>query len=142
MKANLMKKTIEMSKAEAKAAGRVNTDEFMELAELRAACPGFRIVVKTTKSKDTLKGLTFDYMEKYIKSHDDEDGSIMMEFYTLRGLDENRNKIELTKPAAYAAMKKWFLSKYPEVEHTDKVNEILARAKANREAQKAVKKFA
>ncbi len=142
MRAKFGMKVIEMNKTEAKAAGQVGTREFEELAELRAAYPGFRVVIKTTKSKDNMKGLTVPYMEKYIKAHDDEDGAIMMEFFALRGLDESGNKLEVAQPVSYGELKLWFLSKYPEVEHLEKVNEILAKAKAAREAQKAAKKVA
>ena len=135
-------KVIEMNKTEAKAAGQVGTREFEELTELRAAYPGFRVVVKATKSKNNMKGLTVSYMEKYIKAHDDEDGAVMMEFFALRGLDESGKKLEVAQPVSYGELKLWFLSKYPEVEYLDKVNEILAKAKAAREAQKAAKKVA
>ena len=142
MNANIGMKVIEMNKTEAKAAGKVNSNEFAELNALRAAYPNFRVVIKTTKSRDNMKGLTVDYMKKYIETHDDEDSAVMMEFFALRGLDESGNKLEVAQPVSYGELKLWFLSKYPEVEHLDKVNEILAKAKAAREAQKAAKKVA
>lgn len=73
MKAIINKKVIEMTKAEATAAGKTTSPEFTELNKLRAAFPGFRIVVKASKSKDNMKGLTVDYMKKYIAAHDDEE---------------------------------------------------------------------
>ena len=141
MKAIIGTKVIEMNKIEAKAAGRYNSEEFKELSALRVAYPDFRIVIKTTKSKDNMSGLTVSYMEKYISTHDDEDGTIMSEFRMLRGLDENGKKLEIIEPASYGEMKMWFLSKYPELERFD-VNAILAKAKAAREAQKAARQAA
>lgn len=141
MKAIIGAKVIEMNKTEAKAAGCFNTEEFHELAALRTAYPEFRIVIKTVKSKDNMKGLDVPFMEKYISSHDDEDGTIMDEFRLLRGLDQDGNKLEIVEPASYGELKMWFLSKYPELERFD-VNAILARAKATREEQKAARRAA
>ena len=141
MKAIIGTKVIEMNKTEAKAAGRFNSEEFKELSALRTAYPDFRIVIKATKSKDNMKGLDIQFMEKYISSHDDEDGTIMSEFRLLRGLDENGYKLEIVEPASYGELKMWFLSKYPELERYD-VNEILEKAKKAREAQKAAHKAA
>lgn len=142
MKAIIGSKVIEMNKTEAKAAGRLNTEEFKELTALRTAYPDFRIVVKAVKSKDNMKGLTVKFMEKYISTHDDEDGSMMTAFNLLRGLDEQGNAFEIAAAVSYGELKMWFLSVYPEVEQIEKVNEILAKAKATREAQKAARRAA
>ena len=77
MKANIMCKVIEMTKVEAKKAGIVGTAEFDQLKELREAYPTFRIEVKASKSKSTMKGLTIPYMKKYIEAHDDAEKTNM-----------------------------------------------------------------
>lgn len=141
MKAIIDAKVIEMNKTEAKAAGRFNSEEFKELSALRSAYPDFRIVIKATKSKDNMKGLTVKYMEKYISTHDDEDGTIMAEFRVLRGLDEEGKTSEIADAVSYGELKMWFLSVYPEAERLE-VNEILAKAKKIREAQKTARKAA
>ena len=46
MNANLMTKKIEMSKNEAKAAGKIGTPEFEELKNYMAMYPGFEIQIK------------------------------------------------------------------------------------------------
>ena len=46
MNANLMTKKIEMSKSEAKEAGKLNTEKFHELHQLMAAYPGFEVQIK------------------------------------------------------------------------------------------------
>lgn len=125
MNANMNKKVIEMSKSEAKKAGIVGTDEFNELCELRAAFPNYRVEIKKTKSRDTMKGLTIDYMKQYVKDHDDDDGSIQKKFELLR---------EQMTP--YGQMKVWFLETFPEVtEKADKAAEIIELAKAKRAAR-------
>ena len=137
MNANISASTIIMSKTEAKAAGKVDSPEFQELATLRAAYPTFRIEIKASKSKGTMKGLTVPYMKKYIEAHDDAKKTNMTIFNALRGLDENGNENELARVATYGELKMWFLDTYPEVEDMNKtVDDILAKAKKNREAKR------
>ena len=143
MNANYEKKIIEMTKTESKAAGKVGTDEYMTLKELRAENPGFRIVIKASKSRDNMKGLDTNYMERYIKAHDDEEHTTLKEFYSLRGLDENGEKIDFAPVAPYGTLKQWFLTYYPEVGNmNDTVAEILKKAQAKREADKKAAKAA
>ncbi len=137
MNANFVSASIIMSKAEAKAAGKVNSHEFNELAALRAAYPTFRIVIRASKSKDSMKGLDTNYMERYIKAHDDAENTILHEFYALRGMDAQGHKMELAQAVSYGELKMWFLATYPEVENmNDTVNAILEKAKAKRMAAK------
>ena len=143
MNANYEKKIIEMTKTESKAAGKVGTDEYMMLKELRAENPGFPIVIKASKSRDNMKGLDTNYMERYIKAHDDEEHTTLKEFYSLRGLDENGEKIDFAPVAPYGTLKQWFLTYYPEVGNmNDTVAEILKKAQAKREADKKAAKKA
>ena len=136
MYANIPSATIILNKTEAKAAGKVNSPEFEELNALRAAYPTFRIVIKATKSKDSMKGLDTNYMKKYIQAHDDEDGTNMRIFNQLRGIYED-GATEFARVATYGELKMWFLDTYPEVEDMNKaVNDILAKAKKNREAKR------
>ena len=141
MFANYEKKIIEMTKTESKAAGKVGTTEYETLKELRAENPGFRIVIKASKSRDNMKGLDTNYMERYIKAHDDEEHTTLKEFYSLRGLDENGEKIDFAPVAPYGTLKQWFLTYYPEVGNmNDTVAEILKKAQAKREADKKAAK--
>ena len=136
MNANLMTKKIEMSKNEAKAAGKIGTPEFEELKNYMAMYPGFEIQIKApAKRKVEFRGLTYEYMKNYIQKHDDENGSIMAEFRTLIAQDK-KDKVEGSEnleAAGYLDVKKWFLAKFPEIkkfkeEHSKKVQEILAAA--------------
>lgn len=143
MFANYEKKIIEMTKTESKAAGKVGTTEYETLKELRSENPGFRIVIKASKSRDNMKGLTVPYMKKYIEAHDDAEKTNMTIFNSLRGLDEDGNEIELARVATYGELKMWFLDTYPEVENINKtVDDILAKAKKSREAKRQAAKKA
>ena len=116
MNANLMTKKIEMSKTEAKAAGKINSEKFNELHTLRTMYPTFEIEIKASaaKKKPDYKGLTYGYMAKYIASHDDDEQSIMAEYLTLRGLTEAA-KGNLLEPYSYYEMKTWFLKTFPAI---------------------------
>ena len=138
MKAIISKQVIEMTKAEAKAAGTYGTAEFVELANLRKEFPNFRIVTKASKSKDNMKGLDTKFMEKYIKEHDKtEKQEMLKEFYSLRGLDENGKKKQFAQAVPYGILKQWFLTYFPEVaDMNNTIDEILKKAQAKREAAK------
>ena len=138
MFANYEKKIIEMTKTESKAAGKVGTTEYETLKELRSENPGFRIVIKASKSRDNMKGLDTNYMERYIKAHDNsEDKAVLKEFYSLRGLDENGKKKQFAQAVPYGILKQWFLTYFPEVaDMNNTIDEILKKAQAKREAAK------
>ena len=136
MNANLFSRKIEMTKTEAKAAGKPNTTEYNTLLELMKNFPGFQIeIVKfAAKKVDRFKGLDTNYMENYIKSHKPE---LLETFYELRGLDANGKKVELAAAATYGEIKMWFLTQFPEIEKLgENVNKIIEEARKAREAQK------
>ena len=136
MNANLFSRKIEMTKTEAKAAGKPNTTEYNTLLELMKNFPGFQIeIVKSAAKKaDRFKGRDINYMENYIKSHKPE---LLETFYELRGLDANGKKVELAAAATYGEIKMWFLTQFPEIEKLgENVNKIIEEARKAREAQK------
>lgn len=137
IRVNEVKRVIEVSKAFAKEASKFGTMEYRELQEVRRDYPNFKVITKSAaKNKDGFKGLTFDYMEKYIKEHreieikNEETGEVekkdlLVEFYGYCGKDENGKKLEIAKSAAYAEVKKWFLEQYPVFkEHRNNVKNI------------------
>lgn len=135
MTINYINSTIEMSKTEAKAAGKYGSEKFNELQALKAAEPTFHVVIvkSTAKKGDHFKGLTFDYMESYIKTRDDEEHSILTTFNKLRGLDENGEKMELATAATYGEIKMWFLAQFPEIKAMSaNINNILDAARQAR----------
>lgn len=136
MNANLFSRKIEMTKTEAKAAGKPNTTEYNTLLELMKNFPGFQIeIVKSAAKKvDRFKGLDANYMENYIKSHKPE---LLETFYELRGLDADGKRVELAAAATYGEIKMWFLTQFPEIEKLgENVNKIIEEARKAREAQK------
>lgn len=136
MNANIFSRKIEMTKAEAKAAGKIGSDKYNELRQYMEAYPGFEIQIKAAaKRKVEFRGLTYEYMKSYILKHDDENGTKMAEFRTLIAQDK-KDKVEGSEnleAAGYLDVKKWFLARFPEIreykeKHAEKVQEILAAA--------------
>ena len=134
MNANLMTKKIEMSKSEAKEAGKLNTEKFHELRQFMAAYPGYEVQIKApAKRKVELRGLDYKYMRTYILSHDDEQHSKMETFKTLIAQDK-KDKVEGAEhleAAGYLDVRAWFLTTFPEIKqtrdnHKEKVQSILA----------------
>ena len=126
-----MTKKIEMSKTEAKAAGKINSEKFNELHTLRTMYPTFEIVIKASaakkSTKENYKGLTYDYMKKYIAAHDDEQKSIMAEFEMLRGISAEAQEA-LADSASYKEIKEWFLKKFPAIAEFHKKREAALAA--------------
>ena len=136
MNANIFSCTIEMTKAEAKAAGKIKSEKYNELRDYMDAYPGFEIQIKApAKRKVEFRGLDYKFMKEYIQKHDNADGTIMAEFRTLTAQDK-KEKIEGSEnleAAGYLDVKKWFLAKFPEIkkfkeDHAKRVQEILDAA--------------
>lgn len=145
MTINYEKKVIEMTKTEAKEAGNPNSEKFEELMKYRSVFPDFAIIVKKTSVKrDTYKGLDYDYMKKYIETHDNKDENLQM-FYKLRGLNKNGVRDVSIEEHTYGEIKMWFLEAYPEIEAfneetKNRLDEIKAkRAKAREEKKTNLK---
>ena len=126
---NETKRTIEVTKAFYKEAIKFGTREYGELQEVRKDYPNFKVITKSAaKNKDGFKGLTFEYMEKYIKEHD-TDNEIMSEFNILCGKDQEGYKVEFAESASYGEIKKWFLNTYPQIkEYHNKLENILKKS--------------
>ena len=136
MNANLMTKKIEMSKNEAKEAGKLNSEKFFELRNYMKEYSGFEIQIKApSKKKVELRGLDYKYMRAYILKCDRENKeAIMVEFQTLIAQDKKNGKegAEHLEAAGYLKVREWFLTTFPEIEqrrddHKAKVQEILSR---------------
>ena len=109
-------RSIEVSKKFNTLASRYGTDEYKALQEVRRDYPGFKVVeVSTSKApKTSYKGLTYDYMEKYILSHDDEKNSAMNEYMNLRAMTDEAEEA-CAEACSYQEIKTWFLDKYPAI---------------------------
>ena len=118
MRINLTERTIALTKKEMTAASRYGSDAYKELQNARRDNPGFEIVTITRMVKtqrETYKGLTYEYMEKYIKTHDDDKQSIMNEYLMLRGKSDDALEIQAGS-ASFLEIRTWFLKTFPAIE--------------------------
>ena len=117
MKINFEKKTIEMTKAEAKEASVYGSKEYKEMLKIRAELPEFTFTVitpvrrKANHSVDHLKGLDFDFMRTYIKTYGSEEQLAKLDSFRAHKKDGLKVKAE-----GYGKVKKWFLNQFPEIE--------------------------
>lgn len=121
--------TIEMTKKFAKAAEKFGSEEYKSLQEARRDNPTFKVVVvarKVAEKKDAYKGLTYEYMEKYINAHDDAEAN-MKKYKDLRGLTEEA-QAALAEPCSYLEIRTWFLKTYPAIAkfHEDRAKLLAA----------------
>ena len=138
MFANPITKKIEMTKTEVAKAGKFGTKEFKELGALMDRFSSYEIVVVKTnaKSVDHLKGLTYEYMENYIKAHNEE---LLVEFYELCGKDENGKKLDFGIKLSYGEVRMWFLEQFPEIENFEARKKLDDKMEAIRTARAARK---
>ena len=84
-----------LTKSFAAKAAIFGTDEYKMLQEARRDYPGYKVTVgKTKEAKNIYAGLDYDYMEKYIKAHDDDKQSIINEYLMLRGKSDDALEIQ------------------------------------------------
>lgn len=98
---NFKKNTIEISKSFAKKASAYGTEAYLELANAKKEFPNYRLVIKSSKSKNAFKGMDFDFMMEYISKHDNAEKH-MADFKKLRD-----------SALAYGEIKQWFIITYP-----------------------------
>ena len=123
--------TIVMPKNIAKRASIYGTDEYNAFLEYQNLFPSYEIKVREIKkrsarkeSKDSLRGLTYEYMEKFLKNHASEE---QREEYQLLRNPMHDDGLE-SKPKSYGEIRKWFLKTFPQIlEYQKKVDEILSR---------------
>ena len=128
---------IEMNTTFAKMMQNPLSDEYAMLQRVRTDNPTFTVrrrQIKTNPKKDTYKGLTYEYMKMYIKTHESKETVQEVLDY----LDE---QILISKchgqRLRYPTIKKWFLAKYPDVA---KFGTFEVETEAEVEAQKTCTK--
>ena len=126
-------RAIVMNTTFAKMSEDTRSDEYALLQKVKMENPGFSVCrrqIKSNPKKDTYKGLTYEYMKKYIKLHETKEEAEKVIAYL-------EDQILISKchgqRLRYPTIKKWFLAKFPEIkkfkeEHSKKVQEILAAA--------------
>jgi hypothetical protein len=87
-----------------------NSKEYNLLAEIKTVYPKYTITIREIKKtkKESYKGLTYSYMEHYIKTHDNAEAR-MAEYNEIRLRAECHDM-------KYGNIKKWFLSAYPKID--------------------------
>ena len=91
------------------------SDEYALLQKTRMENPTFTVrrrQIKANPKKDTYKGLTYEYMEHYIGTHepDDQVDEVLAHFEELKLISQCHGK-----RLRYPTIKKWFLNRYPDV---------------------------
>ena len=135
---NTKNRTIELSNTFAKAASLFGSEEYKQLQEARRDYPSYLVV--TLKQKGTGKAefakLSFDFMDKYIASHDVSD-DLKAEYNSLRGRDDNGVAVD------FQIVKDWFLNTFPEFEkfRADRLA-LLEKIDAEKKARLAARKKA
>ena len=115
LKLDHAKRTIVMDRTFAKYAANTMSQEYAHLQTVRQDYPEYQVVqrkIKRSKTKECYRGLNYEYMEDYIKTHGskDECAKNLAEF-------KEQKLISLCHSTSrrYPTIKKWFLAKYPEV---------------------------
>ncbi len=110
IKINPSQKAIILTSKFSKKALCVGTAEYFQLQEVHKDYPNFEIQTRTIKKKqgkESYKGLTYEYMEKYINAVDDT-GLMIMVYNTMRFRSGCHS-------VRFAKIKDWFLKNFPEV---------------------------
>ena len=104
-------KNIYISNPFARAAMNLTSEEYKLLRQVQTDHPDYTIVkreIKKNPNKESYCGLTYEYMDNYIASHDDN-GDVLKVYKELRLRAECHS-------IRYAHIKKWFLKIYPEID--------------------------
>lgn len=129
MKINHQSQAIELSKSFASKASKYGSDEYRILTAAQKDFPSYKTIITASakrKTKDSYKGLSYEYMEQYIKKQENHEEKLTA-FYTL--IAKNIDK-ETANPAHYTTVKKWFLKEFPEIkDFQNKRDELIREAK-------------
>ncbi len=124
LKINRDDNTIVMDRAFAKASMIVGSVEYNMLQTARRDYPTYTVVrrrIKRNPNKECYKGLTYEYMEEYIRTHCKER---LEEYKEMRLISECHS-------IRYPTIKKWFLNTFPEIadfgipESEDRIDRII-----------------
>ena len=106
---------IVMDRVFAKKSENTMSNEYAHLQNVRRDYPTYTVVrhtIKKNTSKETYKGLTYEFMEYYIAKYEPEASRKAVQ-------KELEDLLEISKCHAkgrrYPTIKKWFLDKYPAV---------------------------
>ena len=106
-----LNKNILISAAFAKAAMNIQGEEYKTLVSVRALHQGYDVIkreIKKNPNKESYRGLTYEYIEHYILTHD-LNGDILKHY-------EDLKERIACHSIRYAHIKKWFLETFPEID--------------------------
>ena len=107
-----------LTKSFAAKAAVFGSDEYRMLQEARRDYPGYKVTTAKSKNKEAknvFAGLDYDYMEKYIEAHDNDEKSIMAEYLDLRGKSDEAKELQAGS-ASFLEIRSWFLKTFPAIE--------------------------
>lgn len=110
-KIDLTKKTITITKTFYNATLDNTSDEFNTLLQLTESFPSFRVLVSSgsrSGKRNDHKGLTINFMRKFVYNLDKENLSLFNQTYDYYALGFGYEGLDL-----YQHMKDWFLETYP-----------------------------
>lgn len=123
VKFDFVTNTIIVKKGYYEQACKYGTDEHNEFMQLKANYPNMRIVVRRVRTgnrKSDTKGLTYEYMRRFIAIMDSKN---LLEFNRVQ---LHYEMFEYDKTKVYHLVKEWFLNTYPY--HKDMIVEAAPQA--------------
>ena len=141
---NAKNRTIELSKAFAKAASLFGSEEYRQLQEARRDYPNYRVITVKQKGagKTEFAKMSYAFMDEYVKQHAQND-DIKATYLELRGLDENWKADKSKFSEDHACIKDWFLNNFTEFEEARaKRKALLEKIQKDKEARLAARKKA
>lgn len=124
---NHKNRVIELTKSFDEKASRFGSDEYNALQDARKDYPNYHVIVaRRSKREDSYKGLTYEFMENYINTHDNAKEN-MAAFDDLRATSEEAKAFGAQR-VSYGEIKAWFFKTYPEIEAFQKRREELLAA--------------
>ena len=113
IKVNYAERKIILSSAFVKKCFTPDSDEYKKLQAVRTDYPDFALVTrkfKTNSAQEHYRGLTYDFMRDYIKSHEADAKVVLAELEEMIGISKAHS---LHK--RYPTIKAWFLERYPAI---------------------------
>ena len=113
IKVNYAERKIVLSSAFVKKCFTPGSVEYAQLQSVRSDYPDFALVTrkfKTNTAQEHYRGLTYDFMRDYIKSHEADAKVVLAELEEMIGISKAHS---LNK--RYPTIKAWFLERYPAI---------------------------
>lgn len=130
LRVDAAKRQLVMDRTFAKNMAIVGSPEYQQLQEARRDYPTYAVIQRKINKKanqEHYKGLTYDYMERYIRYHEGAETveSALAELEDKKFISECHSKCK-----RYPVVKEWFLEKYPEIKQFGMTKEEIADEEA------------